>query len=102
MGKDDYSIEDYDMDKDGKIDKEDYEFAKLKYEEERQNRRQYHQRRMAWVAIMAIVLFTAFLFLPVVPDARIKLLGDISSMFYIAMAGIVGAFMGVTAWMSKK
>lgn len=102
MGDNEYNITDYDMDHDGKITEEDKEIAKLKYEEERLNRRQYHQRQMAWTALWAMILFTIFLFMPIIPDARIKLLSEISSMFYIAQAGIVGAFLGVTAWMNVK
>lgn len=60
------------------------------------------QRKMAGVALGAIILFTALMFLPVIPDSRINALGEPIGLFYIAMAGIVGAFMGVTAWMSRK
>lgn len=97
-----YNMAEFDTDKDGKISREEQEFAKLRYEEDRMNRRQYHQRQMAWTALVTMIIFTAFLFMPVIPDERIKLLSDISSMFYIAQAGIVGAFMGVTAWMNVK
>jgi len=43
-------------------------------------------------------LFTIVMFTPIVPDERIKLLTDISSLFYLAQAGIVGAFMGFAAF----
>ena len=33
---------------------------------------------------------------------RVKALADISNLFYISGAGIVGAYMGTTAWMNKK
>ena len=33
---------------------------------------------------------------------RVKALSDISNLFYISGAGIVGAYMGTTAWMSRK
>ena len=44
--------------------------------------------------------FTAAMF--AMPVDRIEALSDISKLFYISGAGIVGAFMGATAWMSKK
>jgi len=33
---------------------------------------------------------------------RVKALSDISNLFYLSGAGIVGAYMGTTAWMSRK
>jgi hypothetical protein len=47
-------------------------------------------------------LFTAALFTPWIPLERIEALSDISNLFYISGAGIVGAYMGTTAWMSRK
>jgi hypothetical protein len=44
--------------------------------------------------------FTAAMF--AMPVDRIEALSDISNLFYISGAGIVGAFMGATAWMSRK
>jgi hypothetical protein len=38
----------------------------------------------------------------VLPLERIAALADISNLFYISGAGIVGAYMGTTAYMSKK
>ncbi len=60
------------------------------------------QRRMAWVALLSMIAFTVVVFLPVFPDSRIKLLGELSALFYIGMAGVVGAYMGMTAYMSRK
>jgi hypothetical protein len=40
-------------------------------------------------------------FLPIFPDTRIKALADLFGLFYIGMASVVGAFMGMTAYMSK-
>ena len=59
------------------------------------------QRRMAWVAIISMLVFTIFVFLPIFPDTRIKALADLFGLFYIGMASVVGAFMGMTAYMSK-
>ena len=60
------------------------------------------QKRMAWTTIAAMIIFTALLFLPIFPDGRIKALSDLFGLFYIGMAGVVGAYMGVSAWMSKR
>lgn len=60
------------------------------------------QRRMAWVAMISMLVFTAALFLPIFPDGRIKSLADLFGLFYIGQAGVVGAYMGMTAYMSRK
>ena len=57
---------------------------------------------MAWLSIASMIIFSACLFMPVVPESRVNALGEILGLFYIAQAGIVGAYMGVTAWMSRK
>jgi hypothetical protein len=44
--------------------------------------------------------FTAGMF--AMPIEKIEALSDISNLFYISGAGIVGAFMGAQAWMNKK
>ena len=48
-----------------------------------------------------MIVFTLAVFLPVFPDARIKALSDLFGLFYIGQAGVVGAYMGMSAWMTK-
>ena len=60
------------------------------------------QRQMAWVAMGSMLFFTLAVFLPVFPDARIKALSDLFGLFYIGQAGVVGGYMGMTAYMSRK
>lgn len=65
-------------------------------------RKQRHQRMMSWTSLGAMIAFTVMLFTPFVGNDRIDLLQEISSLFYISMASIVGAFMGMSAYMSRK
>ena len=60
------------------------------------------QRRMAWVAMISMLVFTVAVFLPIFPDSRIKALAGLFGLFYIGQAGVVGAYMGMTAYMSAK
>ena len=92
----------YDVDGDGKVSDNDIEDMEKIQEIERDNRKQSAQRRMAWVAIWSMIVFTVVLFSPIVSDSRVNALADLLGLFYIAQAGVVGAFMGVSAWMSKK
>lgn len=60
------------------------------------------QKHLAWAAMGSIFLFTLILFTPIVGDQKVKALADLLGLFYIAQAGVIGAYMGVTAWMSSK
>ncbi len=59
------------------------------------------QRRMVRVSMVSTLFITAAVFLPIFPDARIKSLSDLFGLFYIGQAGVVGAYMGMTAYMAK-
>lgn len=58
------------------------------------------QRRMATATLLAMGAFTVAMF--IVDLDRVNALGDISNLFYLSGAGIVGAYMGTSVWMSKK
>lgn len=60
------------------------------------------QRRMAWTAMIGMLIFTAILFGPLIPDTRVQALADLLGLFYVSLAGVVGAYMGFTSWMSRK
>ena len=55
---------------------------------------------MATATLIGMGAFTAAMFL--VDIDKIKALSDISNLFYISGAGIVGAYMGTSAWMSNR
>lgn len=74
---------------------EDYEFAK-------QARRQLAQRRMAWTALWSMIVYSAALFTLEFTPERAELIKSTSDLFYVAMASIVGAFVGVSVWMSRR
>jgi len=92
----------YDLDGDGEITDEELEHAKEIRETERDLRKSLAQLRMARFTLIGMGLFTAAMFTPWITIERIEALSDISNLFYISGAGIVGAYMGTTAWMSRK
>lgn len=92
----------YDVNRDGEVSDDELSDMEKIEEIERDNRKQAAQRRMAWVAIWSMIIFTIILFSPIISDARVNALADLLGLFYIAQAGVVGAFMGVSAWMSRK
>jgi|TARA_Y100001938_G_C7809837_1_gene291356 hypothetical protein len=92
----------YDMDGDGVVTDEEIEKSKEIREFEDQSRKHMAQLRIARWTLIGMGAFTVMLFMPFIPDERIKLLGSVSDLFYITGAGIVGAYMGVSAWMAKN
>jgi|TARA_R100000149_G_scaffold382_2_gene119 hypothetical protein len=92
--------EEYDLDGDGVITDEELAHAKEIRQAEHDMRKQRAQRRMATASLVGMGAFTAAMFF--VPVERVQVLSDISNLFYISGAGIVGAYMGTTAWMSRK
>tara|TARA_R100001369_G_scaffold44575_1_gene70705 strand:+ start:64 stop:375 length:312 start_codon:yes stop_codon:yes gene_type:complete len=90
----------YDLDGDGIVTDEELENAKMMKETETLLRKQLAQLRMARATLIAMGVFTLAMFL--IDVERVKALSDISNLFYLSGAGIVGAYMGTTAWMSKK
>ncbi len=92
----------YDVDGDGIVSDEELTAVAKLEELEMQEEKADAQRRMAWVSLISMLVFTGFVFLPIFPDSRIQALADLFGLFYIGMAGVVGAYMGMTAYMSKK
>ena len=91
-----------DVNKDGMVDSDDLRLEKEWTELELKEEKAEAQKRVAWVSIISMLVVTLFLFLPIIPDERIKALDNLIGMFYIAQASIVGFYFGATAWMTKK
>jgi len=98
----DSEYDQYDMDGDGVVTDEELEHAKEIKKTEYELRKQLAQRRMATATLISMGIFTFMMFVPWVSIERINALSDISNLFYISGAGIVGAYMGTTAWMNRK
>jgi hypothetical protein len=91
----------YDINWDGTVDDNEIDNAQEMLEMELREEKADAHRRMAWAAMISMIVFTIALFLPVVSESRVAALADLLGLFYIAQAGVVGAYMGVTAWMSR-
>lgn len=97
----------YDVDGDGIVSDQELALAERLHELEMEDKKEaaelrklMAQRRMATYTLVAMGLFTVAMFF--VPVDRVKVLSDVSNLFYLSGAGIVGAYMGMSAWMSKK
>ena len=92
----------FDLDGDGTVSDEEIKRSQDMLEIELREEKSEAQKRMAWVAMASMIVFSGILFTPMVTESRVSALADLLGLFYIAQAGVVGAYMGVSAWMSRK
>ena len=78
-----------DYDGDGQISENDIKTKQELIEIENLDKKEDQQRRMAWLAMGSMVIFTAILYTPIIDIDRLRAISDILSMFYIAQAGVV-------------
>ena len=93
---------DFDVDGDGKITLEEIAMKERMLEIELREEKSESQKFMAWVAMGMMIIFTIFLFTPMMSDSRVSALADLLGLFYIAQTGVVAAYMGATAYMAGK
>lgn len=91
----------YDLDSDGTVSDEELNRSTDLLELELREEKAQAQKLMSWVSLVSMLLLTIVLMTPIVSDSRVSALADLFSMFYIAMASIIGFYFGATAYMSK-
>lgn len=94
--------EKFDINEDGVVSVKEAELVKLLHDIEVKTDKLESQRKMAWFSLTLIAAVTIFLFTPFISEGRIAALSDLLGLFYISCASITGAYVGVTAWMSRK
>ena len=92
----------FDFNKNGNLSQEEIRDAKELVALELAEEKAETQRKFGWVSMVSIIGFTGLLFSPVVSVERVTALSGAIDMFYISMAGVIGAVVGVTAWISKS
>jgi len=90
----------YDIDGDGIVSDEELSSVKEIKDTETKARKNLAQLRMARYTLIGMGVFTVAMF--IVPIERVEALADISNLFYISGAGIVGTYMGTTAYLTKN
>ena len=95
-------VVDFDIDGDGKITEEEIAMKERMLEVELREEKAESQKCMAWVAMGMMIIFTIFLFTPLMSDSRVNALADLLGLFYIAQTGVIAAYMGATAYMAGK
>ena len=95
-------MKDLDLNQDKQITADEIAASAQLTELELTEEKGHTQRRMAWSAMISMIAFTGLLFTPFFDTERIESLADVLDVFYLAQAGIVGAYMGITAWMGRR
>jgi hypothetical protein len=92
----------FDTDGDGVVSDDELAKAERIVDLENKDQKEDQLRKMAWVAMLSMVVFTVLLFLPFIGIERLAAIDNILSMFYIAQAGVVASFFGSSAYMSRS
>jgi hypothetical protein len=90
------------LNNDGEVTQDELTRAQYITELELREEKSLAQKKMAWTSMIFMGAFTLALFTDIVSVERVNALAELLGLFYVAQAGIVGAYMGVTAWMSKR
>jgi len=97
-----FNFKDYDFNKDGEVSEEEKDRATQLLELELREEKADAQKRISWIAMASMLIITAFLMSPIISPEKVAALSDLISMFYLAMASIIGFYFGATAYMSKS
>lgn len=92
----------FDLDRSGVVSAEEISNLGQMIEIDLRESKANTQRIMAWYSLVSMSIFTIWLFSPFISDSRVSALADLLGLFYVAQAGVVGAYMGFTAWMSNN
>lgn len=83
--------EEIDVNGDGLVNVKEIEI----YEQRATNR-----RKMAWLSLVAMII-SAFVIMFLVPDERLDKIKDMLDLYWIALGGVVGAYVGISAWTKR-
>ena len=99
-------VEEYDLDKNGKLDEEEraiyLEDRRRKMEDE--DAKRDAQRNMTWFALSCMVLYPMGIFLCTLIGmyTAAMLIADIANIYVVSVSALVGAYFGFSAMGAKK
>ena len=96
------ALANYDLNEDGKITDAEIDRSAKLIDLDMRERKSDAQRKMAWTSMFSMIVVTVFIFSPIITNERMAVLDDVIALFYVAQAGVVGAYFGATAWMHSK
>lgn len=92
---------DLDKDKNNIISQEELDQGRELLELNLREQKAKAQQRMAWIAMISMLLYAVLPLMPFVPVDRLATIEAISDILFLSQASIVGFFFGATAYMSR-
>lgn len=83
--------ESIDLTGDGKVSNKEMEIYEM---------RASNRRRMAWLSLIAMIA-SAFAMMFLVSDERLSKLDGLLELYWIALGGVVGAYVGISSWTKR-
>lgn len=90
----------YDINNDGIVSDKELSQTQRLIDIDNKDKKEDQQRRIALLAMISMLVVTGILLTPIIGVDRVEALSDLIGLFYIAMAGIIAAFFGSTAYMN--
>ena len=90
----------FDADGDGVVSDQELSRAGEMIELELREEKAEAQKKMAWVAIIAMCAYP--LISLVIPESKLETWGSMSDMIFLSQASIVGMYFGAQAYMAKR
>ena len=90
----------YDADGDGIVTDQELSRAGEMIELELREEKAEAQKKMAWVAIIAMCAYPLISLL--IPESKLQTWGSMSDMIFLSQASIVGMYFGAQAYMAKR
>tara|TARA_S200000501_G_scaffold150172_1_gene141597 strand:+ start:652 stop:963 length:312 start_codon:yes stop_codon:yes gene_type:complete len=90
----------YDADGDGTVTDQELSRAGEMIELELREEKAEAQKKMAWVAIIAMCAYP--LISLVIPESKLETWGSMSDMIFLSQASIVGMYFGAQAYMARR
>ena len=96
--------EHFDKDGDGVVTDEEMALEREMMRAENENKKEDQIRRMAWFALWGMLLYPIGIFVAdtVGYETTGQLLADIAPTYFVAIAGLVGAFFGAQAYQKTR
>ncbi len=93
---------DFDLNKDGIVTQDEINRVKEITDVINKNTKANEQKSIVWVALSALILIHVVNLTPLIPESRVVVTENLAIMTSVALGSIVGAYVGVTAWISRK
>jgi hypothetical protein len=93
--------ENFDQDQDGIVSDAEMERAEQIVHLENQDKKEDAQRKMAWVALIGMISYPFVVIIAVALGLDASILASMADLYFISVAGILAAFYGKEAYMSR-